>query len=439
MERVSVSHRPSPDRSSRAARRLTALALAVALGGTTLLAPATADDRAGAHSHQRGPGSADGAGSTRLGVPRHSSDSALDDLSPRLRTTGCTGPRRKIDRSWRVARGIKARKWDRTDGDGNPMRVSLLTVNLADRRIRFDYIGPRIIGNTRTTSSYAEWQGATAAVNADFFDISDTGAPLGIGIESGSGLLHGTKDGWVPELGYQPAFWLRDGKAQIGELWTRVRMTQHPRWRLDAVNAPLVRKDDIGVYTRKWGSTSGVSVTDGEQGREVVIEKGRVVRNRRGLSANLKIRQAVLVGRGDRARQLRSLEVGQRVTLRTRVGPVRPDVAISGDRPILEDGRTVVVNDTIKAPRTAVGIDRDARRLHLLVVDGRQRSSCGATMVELARLMRGLGDDVALNFDGGGSSTMFARRAGGERGVINSPSDGSEREVANVLGVFRRR
>lgn len=444
MERVSVSSRSCPALPSvKTRRRLVAAAVAATLGGTTLLAPAAADDRADARpdqrSHHGGPGADDGAGSTRLGVPRHSSDSALDGSSPRLRSEACVGPRRRIDRTWRVSRGITARKWDRTDSDGDPMRVSLLTINLAGSRNYFDYIGPRVIGNTRTTSSYASRKGAIAAVNADFFDISDTGAPLGTGIERKRGVLHGTRDGWVPELGYQPAFWVRKGEARIGKLVTRMRMAQHPRWRLDAVNAPLVPREDIGVYTRRWGTTSGVSVTDGHQGREVVVEGGRVVRNRRGLSANMEIRQAVLVGRGARAEQLRTLKVGERVDLRTRVGPVRPNVAISGDRPILEDGRRVVVNDSIQAPRTAVGIDRDARVAHLVVVDGRQASSCGATMVELARLMRALGDDDALNLDGGGSSTMYTKRAGGQMGVVNSPSDGSEREVANVLGVFRRR
>jgi hypothetical protein len=38
----------------------------------------------------------------------------------------------------------------------------------------------------------------------------------------------------------------------------------------------------------------------------------------------------------------------------------------------------------------------------------------------------------ALNLDGGGSSTMYVRAA---RGVVNTPSDGTERRVANHIGV----
>ena len=87
-------------------------------------------------------------------------------------------------------------------------------------------------------------------------------------------------------------------------------------------------------------------------------------------------------------------------------------------------------------PRTAVGIDTDGRRLLFLVIDGRSASSRGYTMVELANMMIALGADNALNLDGGGSSTLYSRKVTGEMGVINEPSDGGERKVANGLGIF---
>jgi hypothetical protein len=420
-------------------RRLLGAVAVGALCSSLALVPAwSVDDRDTGRGDRTG--APDGRGSTVLGVPRHSSDDALRDPSLRPREQACPGPRKRIDRSWRVARGIHARKWDRKDHDGKPIRLSLLTVRYGHPRVRLDYLGPAVIGNTRPTSTWAERGDAIAAVNADFFDISDTGAPLGMGIDRRRGVLHGTRDGWVPELGYQPALWVQRGTPRIGPLRTRVRMAQHPRWRLDALNSPRVAKGEIGVYTRAWGSTSGVSVTDGHQGREVVVEKGRVVRNRWGLSANRPIRRGpVLVGRGDAARQLKTLEVGQRVRLRQVVDPVEPPMAISGDRFVLRDGKRMVTNDAVRAPRTTVGIDRDRGRLLMLVVDGRQQVSCGATMVQMARLMRQLGAEDALNLDGGGSSTLWTRRRNGAPGVVNSPSDGSERPVANALGIHYRK
>jgi exopolysaccharide biosynthesis protein len=52
---------------------------------------------------------------------------------------------------------------------------------------------------------------------------------------------------------------------------------------------------------------------------------------------------------------------------------------------------------------------------------------------ELTALMRRLGCTEAMNLDGGGSSTLWL---GGD--VMNSPSDGRERLVANSLIVVSR-
>lgn len=83
-------------------------------------------------------------------------------------------------------------------------------------------------------------------------------------------------------------------------------------------------------------------------------------------------------------------------------------------------------------PRTAVGLSRDRKKLFLMVVDGRQDCSVGMTAAEEAKVLRGLGAWYALNLDGGGSSAMYIKG----RGIVNHPSDGKERVVANHLGVF---
>ena len=86
-------------------------------------------------------------------------------------------------------------------------------------------------------------------------------------------------------------------------------------------------------------------------------------------------------------------------------------------------------------PRTAVGIDRDTNTVFLTVIDGRQSFSRGYTMVELANLMLEWGCEDALNLDGGGSSAMAGLLPDGTLGVLNSPSDGSERKVPDGLQV----
>ena len=89
-------------------------------------------------------------------------------------------------------------------------------------------------------------------------------------------------------------------------------------------------------------------------------------------------------------------------------------------------------------PRTAVGYNSDKSLLYMLVVDGRKAGgSSGVTQQQLAWIMRNIGCSDAMNFDGGGSSTMYVNGFG----VKNVPSsssldqrpEGQPRTVVNAL------
>ena len=72
-------------------------------------------------------------------------------------------------------------------------------------------------------------------------------------------------------------------------------------------------------------------------------------------------------------------------------------------------------------------------RYILLVADGRQGYySSGLTLQELAATMQKLGAVDAMNLDGGGSTALAVRGK-----IVNRPSDGIERRVANALLVMR--
>jgi exopolysaccharide biosynthesis protein len=82
-------------------------------------------------------------------------------------------------------------------------------------------------------------------------------------------------------------------------------------------------------------------------------------------------------------------------------------------------------------PRTAVGRTADGA-LILMVVDGRQSESRGATLDELAGLMLEAGAVDALNLDGGGSSTLAVNG-----NLVNLPTGGTaERQVMSALITF---
>jgi exopolysaccharide biosynthesis protein len=82
-------------------------------------------------------------------------------------------------------------------------------------------------------------------------------------------------------------------------------------------------------------------------------------------------------------------------------------------------------------PRTAVGVSEDGMMLYLVVAEGRREGVPGLTLARLARFMADeLGVCAAMNLDGGGSSAMWISNE-----IVNRPSDGMERHVANHLAV----
>lgn len=87
---------------------------------------------------------------------------------------------------------------------------------------------------------------------------------------------------------------------------------------------------------------------------------------------------------------------------------------------------------TARHPRTAVGFSADRRTMLVIVVDGRATGRLGVTCDELTALFTELGATDAVNLDGGGSSTMWLAGTG----VVNYPSDGSQRVVANHLAIM---
>ena len=85
------------------------------------------------------------------------------------------------------------------------------------------------------------------------------------------------------------------------------------------------------------------------------------------------------------------------------------------------------------APRTAIGQRKDGAII-LLVIDGRQRSSLGATLREVQDRLFELGAVNATNLDGGSSSTLYYNDE-----IINSPSDSlGERSVPSIMYIEKR-
>jgi exopolysaccharide biosynthesis protein len=109
---------------------------------------------------------------------------------------------------------------------------------------------------------------------------------------------------------------------------------------------------------------------------------------------------------------------------------------------LLREG--VVVPDPAnqtRHPRTALGISASGDTVWLVVTDGRQSGySEGATLAEMADLLKALGAVNAINLDGGGSSALVYNDPRSGLRVLNRPIQsglpGKERPVATHIGVF---
>ena len=119
--------------------------------------------------------------------------------------------------------------------------------------------------------------------------------------------------------------------------------------------------------------------------------------------------------------------------------------AISGNLMLLAAGKMLpevlqAEDGDIPQPRTAIALDKNGRRLIIVVVDGRQPNySEGATLAELAEILIHQGAYFGMNLDGGGSTTLAAESDTGGARLLNSPIDhsipGRERPVGNHLGI----
>ena len=97
--------------------------------------------------------------------------------------------------------------------------------------------------------------------------------------------------------------------------------------------------------------------------------------------------------------------------------------AVAGYHWLVRNG-SIVINEDVRHPRTAIGIKSDGTVV-IFAVDGRQEPySVGMTLQELAELMQAAGCVNAINMDGGGSTSMFIKGASspcGVDGIVNHP------------------
>lgn len=353
---------------------------------------------------------------------------------------------------WQVSPGVLFSAYDTVTGAG-PQRVYVLDIDPRVPGVSLDYASNTFLRDrAQVPAMMAVDTAAVAGVNGNFFDISDTGAPLGVGRARAHRVLH------APAVGWNNAFYQgTDGAYHVGQLHLVATIAQHPGWEVGALNTPNVKPDSISVYNHYWGRNAGMSVINAPgrsivgragsgpgrtadvapksvQVREVHVKKGVVTSSSTVLHQGGYIHGKMLVGQGAGARELAHLGVGTPLDVSWALDQ-KPLMAITGNQVMLRAGKVTTTPDGQNAPRTTVGL---ANNGHIMIVaaDGRQSFATGYSMDGMAALLLGLGVTDAINLDGGGSTTVVSRSADGlSTGVVNSPSAGHPRWVADALVV----
>ncbi|HEY9061015.1 MAG TPA: phosphodiester glycosidase family protein [Pseudobacteroides sp.] len=328
--------------------------------------------------------------------------------------------------------------------------INVLRIDLGNPNIKIDSLtNTDSIMKLAPLKTLAETRGAVAAINSSFFNWTGEaggGYPDGTIIESGK--VVSAQSGYNSTGDNMGSISINNANKVFFDYWkTNIKLAAPNGKLIDVAqfNKPSrTGHKDIIVLDRRWGKTSIGASEKYPEMFEVVVDEGRIAEMRFAQPA-VEIPEngyVIVTTAANGPKITNNFQVGDEVKLSINTTPDWSSIAVSmtGSAILLKDGKIpskFSINMAGKSPRTAVGSTKDGKQLIMVALDGRQNLGVGMDQTELAKLMLELGAYNAINFDGGGSTTMVARHQGDTKvSLINSPSDGAQRNIAAGLGVF---
>lgn len=312
--------------------------------------------------------------------------------------------------------------------NGKPVKINVVEMN---NKVASNYeVKPAIasvtLPNKRTVQNIAQRTNSIVAINGGFFK-PQTGVPLGtlmIDKKIYTGPIYDRVALGIFKDGYDVGRVQLDGKI-IGN---------NQEIKIDNINQPRMLSSYILAYTRDWGKYAPVSPQYGVQLQIVGNKITAASANPLSIPEN----GYVLVGPKSKLGKLFGAEY---VDVEIKTNPKWENVQhiISGGPYLLKDNQIFIDMTAQKLqsiggrnPRTAIGYTED-NNLVLVAVDGREGSSVGLTLVELAKLMKTLGCTNAINLDGGGSTVMYIKGQ-----IVNHPHQPGGIALSNALVISKK-
>jgi len=314
--------------------------------------------------------------------------------------------------------------------NGRPALVNVIVVNpeVQNVIIKPTY-GTYNLNSTRRVKDFVANENAIAGINASYFK-PDTGVPLGASIVNGEILTGPIYNRVVFGITEDNKF-----KMDKIDISGEINIGNDIKLPLQNINQPILSQKGFTVFTDRWGSRTPRT---SQYFCHIVVLDGKIQFIKQ---SSVLIPKGGFVVVGSRGRIPKTIQQFANVNYNVKVAQEdwnNIKYAVGGGPYLIKDGKVFIDNEKfsksflyMKAPRTAVGYTKNGS-LILLTVDGRQEGTDGATLPEVAKLMKELGAHNAMNLDGGSSTQMVYKGR-----VVNRPTTPGGNRVTNALVITR--
>ncbi len=311
---------------------------------------------------------------------------------------------------------------------GRPVKINVVEVDM--KLAKGFELTPVLSSDTtlnsrRTITTIAKKSNALIALNGTYFK-PQTGVPLGTLM-----INHKMYTGPIYDRVAMGIF--SDGKNTKFDI-ARVQLDAFvegsgTKIKVDNINQPRMLSTYVLAYTPEWGQMSPYAP---KYGMNLLVENNLITK----ASANpILIPKNGYILSGPKSILQPLLEKKDaKLTINTNPEWKNVKHIISGGPYLVKDSEVFVDMTAQKLgaiggrnPRSAIGYTAD-NNLVLVAVDGREGSSVGMTLMELAYFMQSIGCTNAMNLDGGGSTVMYVKGQ-----VVNNPAQRGGIPLSNAI------
>lgn len=307
---------------------------------------------------------------------------------------------------------------------GRPVRINVVEVDMKlakDLELIPALSSDSTLKSRRTITTIAKNNNAIVALNGTYFK-PQTGVPLGT--------LMINQKMYTGPIYDRVAMGIFDDSFDIARIQLDATVKGSGKTiKVNNINQPRMLSTHVLVYTPEWGKYSPAAPKYGV-GLQVIDNKITKA------SANaVEIPENGYVISGPKS-ILYNLLDKKDVDLSIKTNPDWDGVKhiISGGPYLVKNGEVFVDMTAQKLqaiggrnPRSAIGYTKDNNFI-FVAVDGREGSSIGMTLMELANFMQSIGCVGAINLDGGGSTVMYVNGR-----VVNKPQQTGGIPLSNAI------